>query len=296
MHICLDNVYYPLDFSKLGIAYVDLPIGLRFSLSDGLFPTPNREQLIYSSHAKKTILNKINIVIKYFVDKYNENSIECTNIQEIFNYYSDSTRNVTIGNTVIDASKLAIFEILAFHKPTFKKYPLTDFKNLFRNKDYLFYEYKIHIEYSRGQFKQTSNSYRSTNLGYNDIKKNTRIFIYDALFVGNKKSYIKSLLPPNSYEPIRFVKKQYKFTLRNKNTNQTYDNYTNLLELRKYPKDTWRARIQEFQAILKELTAKFEFVDDMVIPQPWLDARKKKRVYASGGAKRTKLQGASEIC
>jgi len=38
MHLCLDNVYYPLDFTKLGISPLYFPIGLRFSLTDGIKP------------------------------------------------------------------------------------------------------------------------------------------------------------------------------------------------------------------------------------------------------------------
>jgi hypothetical protein len=45
LHICLDNVYYPLDFTKLGIDRIQFPVALRFSLSDGLYPTPNRESI-----------------------------------------------------------------------------------------------------------------------------------------------------------------------------------------------------------------------------------------------------------
>ena len=45
LHICLDDVYYPIDFAKLGIKSISFPVGLRFGLSDGLFPTPNRESI-----------------------------------------------------------------------------------------------------------------------------------------------------------------------------------------------------------------------------------------------------------
>ena len=37
LHVCLDNVYYPLDYQKLGIDPIYIPVGLRFSLTDGLF-------------------------------------------------------------------------------------------------------------------------------------------------------------------------------------------------------------------------------------------------------------------
>ncbi len=294
MHLCLDNVYYPLDFAKLGISIISLPIGLRFSLSDGLFPTPNREQLIYSSQAKKTILDRIALVSDYLVEKYNENSIDCKNVREIFHYYSTSFRNVTIGKTTLDVSKLSAYTNVSFNKPDYKKYPLTDFQYLYRNKDYLFHEYKIHIEYVRGQFRHQNGSLYT--LSFNNVMDNKPIYIYDDIFVGNKKSYVKSLLPPMDYHAVRFVKKVKAFHLKNKSRNHGFDNYIALLDLKKYPKDTWRNRIKEFHEIIEELTSKFVCVDDIKIPQAWLDARKKKRVsIASGGNKRVKLQGEINI-
>lgn len=291
VHICLDNVYYPLDFQKLGIAQIQVSIGLRFSLTDGLYPTPNREQLIYSSQAKATILKKIELVSDYFVDKYNENNLDCKSVHEIFNYYNNNARNVTIGPRVIDASKFPMTMGKKFKKPEYQKYPLTDFQILYRNKEYMFYEYKLALEYYRGMFRQVKNYY-STNVGYTDVASDKRMFEYDEIFVGNKKSYIKSLLPPNSWDTIKFVKKSRKFTLKPKDKNHAYDNYISVLELKKFPRDSWRARIEEFRDILKELTVKFEFIDNIAIPQAWLDARKKIRVSMStGNTRRQKLKG-----
>lgn len=45
VHICLEDVYYSIDYQKLGISRIDAPIGIRFSLSDGIIPTPNRESV-----------------------------------------------------------------------------------------------------------------------------------------------------------------------------------------------------------------------------------------------------------
>jgi len=291
MHICLDNVYYPMDFAKLGINNINIPIGLRFGLSDGLFPTPNREQLIYTAQAKKTILDKITKVSDYFFDKYNENSIDCKDIHEIFNYYGYSNRNVIIGNTTIDASKLSVYTNKKFNKPEYKDYTLTDFSILYRNKDYLFYEYTTNINYTRGQFRQTV-GYYDKQLNYSNAKDPQKIWVYDETFTGNKKSFIKSLLPLNSYENIRFVKKNREFHLKNKDKSHSYDNYMSMLNLHLYPRNTWRDRIQEFQRIVEELTKDFKDVDSTPIAQSWLDARKRKRVStAVGGTKRVKLQG-----
>jgi hypothetical protein len=291
LHICLDNVYYPLDFDKLGINPIQVPIGLRFSLTDGLYPTPNREQLIYSSQAIKTIKAKIEKVADYMVDKYNENSIDCKDLHEIFEYYSSQDRYVQIANLRINTVSFIGYTNKKYKKPEYASYKLTDFQLLYKNKDYIFYEYKNHMNYSRGQFRQVTSQWDAT-VNYQHARTPKKIMVYDQPFVGNKKSYIKSLLPPNDYEAIKFVKKDRKFSLRNKSKNTTHDNYITLLHLNVYPKDTWRARIQEFQAIVKELTKDFAVVDDMDIPQAWLDARRKKRVTTSnGGTRRVKLQG-----
>jgi hypothetical protein len=83
LHICLDNVYYPLDFTRLGIDRINIPVGLRFSLSDGLFPTPNRESIRYTKEAKDIMRkNKKNIVhetnrIPMFVASDNSCGMSC---------------------------------------------------------------------------------------------------------------------------------------------------------------------------------------------------------------------------
>ena len=72
MHICLDDVYYPIDFSKLGISSLQVPIALRFGLSDGLVPVPSRESVLYNTKAKELILAKIKIVAEELISKYNK--------------------------------------------------------------------------------------------------------------------------------------------------------------------------------------------------------------------------------
>lgn len=88
MHICLDNVYYSIDFGKLGIAPINVGVGIRFGLSDGLFPTPNRESLRITPESKAIILKRIAEVADYFVTKYNESIADLENVEEAHDYYS----------------------------------------------------------------------------------------------------------------------------------------------------------------------------------------------------------------
>src|SRR5690606_29424135 len=60
LHLCLDDVYYPIDFDKIGIQHnIRFPVALRFGLNDGIFPVPQRESIKYTKEAKEAILNKL---------------------------------------------------------------------------------------------------------------------------------------------------------------------------------------------------------------------------------------------
>jgi hypothetical protein len=63
-------VYYPLDFDKIGASRISFPIALRFSLTDGIYPTPNRESIRYTQEAKEIIKAKLADVADYFINKY----------------------------------------------------------------------------------------------------------------------------------------------------------------------------------------------------------------------------------
>jgi len=45
MHLCLKDVVYDIDFNKLGIPTIYIPIAIRFGLKDGITPTPSRESI-----------------------------------------------------------------------------------------------------------------------------------------------------------------------------------------------------------------------------------------------------------
>jgi hypothetical protein len=70
-----------------------------------------------------------------------------------------------------------------------------------------------------------------------------------------------------------------------------YSTYYDILQLRKFPRTEWRDVIREFQYIQRSIITSFIKVDDIVIPQQWLDARKKQGVVLSGGVRRLKLKG-----
>lgn len=294
LHICLDNVYYPIDFNKLGIAPIVGKLALRFKLSDGLFPTPNREQLIYTSQAKKIILEKIQKVSDQLVTKYNENTIQCDKLDDVFSYYGSKVRSVTLGDITLDTFPFSDHSKTKYQKPVYKDYKHTDFANLTTMKESLICEYKVGIIYQKGKFRQQNNTYGSyPNYAMINDKNRGRLYMYREVFKGHKRAYIKSLLPGMTHDQIRILKKVKSLPLTNKFKKTNTENYYDILRLGRFDKSQWRDIIKEFQAIQRDLFGTIPIVDDIVVPQAWLDAQKKIRLTTKGTgvAKRVKLHG-----
>jgi len=279
MHICLDNVYYPLDFIKMGIDRINVPIGLRFTLTDGLFPVPNREALRYTPEAKQTILNKIHQVADYFVDKYNEQVVYTDDINSIFQYYDTKVRHVVIEGRYYDIATLMPFTTKSVSIPTYKGMKYIDMKNVFNHKAHLLKEYRANYVYRNGKVTEINEAVKANNVD------NIHYYLFTDKVSGNKREYMKSIYASNSY----FVKKTRPFVLGNRHSTNT-DNYHVLLSLHKYPKHLWRKIIVEYQTLQQIYISQFKDYDAIEIPKSWHDDRKKKRIY-TGGGRRTKLKG-----
>lgn len=71
MHICIDQYAYPINWDAIGLSPIEIPVGLKFGL-DELDINPTREALIMNDTYAEKICNKIDKVIQWFIDKYNE--------------------------------------------------------------------------------------------------------------------------------------------------------------------------------------------------------------------------------
>jgi hypothetical protein len=131
---------------------------------------------------------------------------------------------------------------------------------------------------------------------FSDIRKEN-FLIYNNRLTGNMKDYLKFKYPSGRWDNDRYICKKTKSyelggPLDTKGTRLSeYCTYYDILQLRKFPKNQWRDVIREFQYIQRSITSSFINIDDIVIPQEWLDARKKVNIAISGGARRLKLKG-----
>ena len=288
LHICLDNVYYPIDFVKLGIDTIYFPVGLRFSLTDGLFPTPNRESLRYTTEAKSVIMNKLQSVANFFIEKYNENVQDTTDIWAAMEHFRNSDRNLNLfGKNGLNVSYFAKYATIGFASPKVDGvyYQTVEYYN--RIREYMFGEYTMKNEVSRGRFCKAS-SYWDLSRRYGET-----IYVYSDRLSGIKKEYLKSLNRRGHTEYI--VKKEKSFKLgSSKEALAGYENYYKILQLNKFQKSEWRNVIKEFQEMVRRVTANFINLDTLQVPQAFIDS-KKKISFTNGVAgpkeRRKKLEG-----
>ena len=302
MHLCLDNVSYPIDWEKLGIERIRMKIALRFTLSDGLFPTPNREAIRYTQEAKKTILNKIATVANIFMDKYNESITDKADIKTIMEFYSSSYNKYIDGSIIGGKDRIEITELLklsttAEKQPKLEGVELLDLKRLAeQGKDYFLGEYQVKYRYNSGRYNSSKN-YWTTNLRPHDITGYGfgGVYYFEDRLTKTKQDYLRSLLGDTN-NTVYFVKKDKPFKLRSGNQID-YHTYWSLLKLENYPKKQWRQLIKELQHVVSLYSKDFINCDAIDIPETWTAAQKAKRMkilakpVTVGGVKKVRMKG-----
>jgi len=293
LHICLDNVYYPLDFEKLGIDRIDFPIGLRFSLSDGLYPTPNRESLRYTQEAKKIIMDKLSQVGDWYVELYNNSTNEGSDLKSMINYLEKSGHMIEIANGKY--RKIDPFIKYSTLKPTIpvlEGVNILDFPSLYKT-----YKQNMLVDSFPSQFslryKKMQNTDKHYVYGYNlenVCNRQANVWVYTNKVPQIKKDYLRATCKENVYNFIVRRGKPMELGVAAKYTLSTY---YHLLGLGKLPKDKWRAAIKEYQHIISLIEENFTDLDALVVPQHFIDSKKKAKVIRTGisSNKRLKLQG-----
>jgi len=281
LHICLDDVYYPLDFQKIGIDSIDIPVGLRFGLEDGLFPTPNRESLIYSQESKKVIHAKLVEFADYMTERYNKSVTETDDIKTVLKYYTENTRTVQMFGTDMDYEPLRGFATVKLKAPKIKDVTTIDL-SIYNNSTFsnLLCEYVKSFKVENDRMYSLKNSYYSTPKWNQDDNN----FIMNGAMSGHKKNWIReqamdiinsSVTTATSRKQYRtfILKKNRSLVLGNKNS-YNMDSYYEILRLENYDKSDWRAVIKDWQKIEELILSDSKDMTDEVVPAQWIADRK----------------------
>lgn len=294
LHACLDNVYYPLDFDKLGIDTINFPIALRFTLTDGLYPTPNRESLRYTKEAKDIILDKLKTVADYYVTKYNDQVDQGNDIKSVVNSFENSSRYVQLSNgSNKDISPFRKFSSIQLAVPKIEDLQLFDIVTLYKEtNNYWLGEYPAKFMIRNDRMFNVDKSYAyEYRLNYVTQGK-TKVYKYTGKLSQMKKDYIKSL--HGSREHVALVKHENPIKL-GRIGKFDQNTYIHMLGLKRFPRSEWRTRIQDYQHIISLVTKDFIDLDELEIPEVFIEAKKKAKIVSSitttTVAKRLKIKG-----
>ena len=213
MHMCLDNVSYPIDWDKLGIRSIGLPIALRFSLSDGLFPTPNREAIRYTKEAKETILKKLEAVANVFMDKYNESISDSDDPVAVLNSYRNRQKTISRFYSADKDSKVVIDDLLAYATTPAKQPKIIGIEKLdlervaTRLPDYMFGEWKLKYRYNNGKFTEAKGYWSDFTyhlLAGERYGESGITYMFSEQLGVRKKNYLRSILG-NNHKTIKKI-------------------------------------------------------------------------------------------
>ena len=291
LHVCLDDVYYPLDFKKLDIDRIEIPVGLRLSLTDGVFPTPNREALRYTPEAKKAILEKITRFANVMTQRYNQSVTVNSDVYAVLKYYTNSSRYIKMFGKEFDYNQLAKFATARIATP---KIPGVNTLELHTLQSYAFgsllNNYRRSYKYENGRMYEikADNSW-AARVDWD--AKNRRHYLLNGDMRGHKKAYLRELAENHEDRCVYFIKEKAN---HKQVTLKGAQGYKEVLKLNNYPKDQWRTVIKEWKHIESLLLADLVDADAIEVPQDWLDARKQNKVAkmkATKAAKGAKLEG-----
>jgi hypothetical protein len=294
LHLCLDNVYYPLDFDKVGISRIEFPIALRFSLSDGIYPTPNRESIRYTQEAKEIIKQKLADVADYFVSKYNESIEEGNDIKSVINHLEKNGHFLTMENGIQQRiDPFITFSTIKPAIPQLEGIKLLDFPTVYNKaKQYILpnaFKCKYVLRYKRMLDMEKHYVYGYTIQNICEGKAN--VYMYDDRIPGIKKDYLRATCKESDYN---FFVKPAKPMVLGHPSKFDMNTYYHILGLKSYPKDQWREVIKEYQYVISLISSNFINLDELEVPQEFIDSRKKVKITTTGtgvGARRVKLKG-----
>lgn len=274
LHISLDDVYYPLDYNKLGIKPINIPIALRFKLEEALItPIPNRENIEYTKETKKAILDKIKLVANWFVNKYNENNTELTDLKDLYNHFYYNDRYVKIQEQSICIKDLLQYTSIQLVTPKFKDVNFLNLKTIYEEYHNFLKCYSVVREISYNKFKY-KNFYDKNNI-IERLRDRQTLIICNTIPSKKKIEFIKDTIGD-----CVFIKKTTSYELNNYTKTKWIDNNLSLykkLKLKNYPKDQWRSVINDWLNLEKLYENQCLREESIIVTKEWIDSKKVKR-------------------
>lgn len=244
LHISLKGIYYPINWSKLNISRIYVPIALKFDDYDLLQPVFNREELIWNSKSREGVIQKIKEVANWFQEKYDLDVKEFDNFPLAFKHLRETEKFVELSG-----QKFKINELEPYMSKPCKSIEVKGIKIETPH------HYFAHLDRICKNFKCVGNTnyngtYQSKNV-YQTVKQyinwDREAILLDQHPVGRVKTYLKE-----KYSSYKYFFLEHAPSL---------ELYEQALILKKYPKNEWRNRILEIQELHKQIRENY-FIDE----------------------------------
>lgn len=270
LHLCLDDVYYPINFSDLDIKPIRIPIALKFALGEGITPLPARESYSNTEESRRAILEKIKKVADFFVGKYNQDYQIVKTWKEGRTFINENRKHVTL-----QGKSFLINDLIEHSDESCNGVEIEGFNSK-------------HLKHLKEQETEILRCfYPVANLRRNGRIERWYYFVFgeigllsDNTPVGNLKEYLREKYYNHKVYRIKDRKLRGSVrSYRNSASNYWYD----ALHLEKIPKVEWREYIQEAQKIIEEQKGFMIDISKEEVPKEWLEERKRqnKKVYES---------------
>jgi len=286
MHFTLKDVVYAINWDKLGISPINIPIAIKFGLEDGIVPTPSRENYLNSKKTITLIKSKIQEIANNFVDKYNSQIKDFSSFKVALPFI-----NVDHKSIIIEGKTFSINELLPYKNKKCEGINVIGF-----NKEYLIHLKKRYLNLRDNYAYLAEIDYKnsfSTKKLFGNIYGDEKVLIVNNVPIGNFKEYLKEIYGRNT----KFYKKRRERKLWNYNNGlcfnveSTQSDYYHVLNLKDIPKKDWRELIQMAQLIEKEFEKDFIDITNLEIPKQWLLDRKVKYQNSSNYNALNKTKG-----
>jgi hypothetical protein len=238
-------------------------------------------------------MNKLGSVADYFVTKYNDNLNEGSDIKSVINYLEKSGHYISLTpSTNYNIDSFIKYASVKPIVPELEGVKLLNFPALYKMHKQEMLNYAFPSKFLL-RHKRMQNTDKHYVWGYNIesiCNGNAKVWVYDDKVPGIKKDYLRATCEESKYNFIVKRAASMKLGIPSKYNRETY---YHLLSLGNYPKNQWRNVIKEYQHIISLIEEQFTNLDELVVPQSFIDSRKKVKIATTGGTsvKRIKLQG-----
>lgn len=269
LHITLGNVYYPLNYEKLGIDRIDIPMALRFELTDGIHPIPNREEIEYTTKVKAIIIAKIKTIADQLYTLYNKEVASKTTYSEAYDYIDNKYPRITIAKREISLKDLESYKSIEVIQPTLAGIQILSSIELKQLDGHYLKNWRICGKYAyNSSWSVFNKDHALSSINYN--RTDILFILGSSRLKGDIKKYIKHLIDNSHiYEKVLFLS-VYKRNLRgyahlmSGAGNDQLVHYKHLLGLNTLPKNEWRARIQDYQLVENSLKPKIVTLEEIM--------------------------------